>query len=289
MASGKELFSIAAFSVDALTHQIPGGAMETVSPVTQSKATDQPDLRGAFSMPILSPMVSVPPPYRYKNTRNVNILFKTDPELLENLTPPPLKPTPNSLMIFYIGLFQFADFDLPYHEAGLLIPVTHKGKSGNYPVVLYLDQPNPIVGGREIYGWPKKEAEKILFKEELGKITASVTRYGQLIIEASFEAQQEVHPIPERATEPMFTLKYIPSAQKDAPPDVLKLISSTNDPDVIAEMHIGKATLKFGASPFDDLLAKIPIQEFVYAEAIVHDFTMGYGELVVDYLVKGQE
>ena len=37
----------------------------------------------------------------------------------------------------------------------------------------------------------------------------------------------------------------------------------------------------------DDLLAKIPIQEIVYADAIVHDFTMGYGEVVVDYLAGG--
>jgi acetoacetate decarboxylase len=234
-------------------------------------------------------MLGGPPPYRYKDTRNVNILFKTDPELLKKLTPPPLEPAPNRLMIFYIGLFQFADYDLLYHEAGLLIPVIHAGQAGNYPVVLYLDQFNPIVGGREIYGWPKKEAEKILFEEAHGKITASVTRYGQQIIEASFEAQQKVDLIPERAKEPMFTLKYIPSAQKDAPPDVLKLISTMNDPDVITEMRLGKATLKFGASPFDDLLAKIPIQEIIYAEVIMHDFTMGYGEVVVDYLANGQE
>jgi acetoacetate decarboxylase len=240
-------------------------------------------------MPILSPMLGAPPPYRYKDTRATNILFKTDSELLEKLTPLPLLPNPNHLMIFYIGDFKFADFDMSYHEAGLLIPVIHEGRNGTYPVVLYLDQVNPIVGGREIYGWPKKEAEKILFNEEHGKISAGVTRYGQQIIETSFEAQQKVDLIPDRPIEPMFTLKYIPSALKDAPPDVLKLISSTNDPDVIKELHVGRATLKFGVSPFDGLLARIPILEIVYAEAITHDFTMGYGDLVVDYLANSPE
>jgi acetoacetate decarboxylase len=276
-------------SIEMMPVEIPGGTMKSALSAAHFKKTIHPDLGGAFSMPILSPMIGAPPPYRYKDTRNINILFKTDPELLEKMTPPPLKPSPNRLMIFYIGLFKFADYDMHYHEAGLLIPVIHEGQNGNYPIVLYLDQANPIVGGREIYGWPKKEAEKISFKEEHGKISASVTRYGQQIIEASFESQQKVDPIPKRPKEPMFTLKYIPSALKDAPPDVLKLISCTNDPDVITELQIGKATLKFGASLFDDLLARIPIQGIIYAEAIMHDFTMGYGELVVDYLSSKQE
>ena len=261
--------------------------MTTPSSKTQSPTAGQPDLGGAFSMPILSPMLGDPPPYRYQDTKALNILFKTDVEMLEKLTPPPLKLAPNPLMIFYIGLFQFADYNMPYHEAGLLIPVVHAGRAGLYPIVLYLDRTNPIVGGREIYGWPKKEAEQILFKEEQGKITASVTRYGQQIMRASFEAQHTVKLIPERSKDPIFTLKYIPSALKDAPPDVLKLIASTNDPDVITEMRLGKATVEFGASPYDAFLADIPIQEIVYAEAVVHDFTMGWGELVVDYLAQG--
>ena len=145
------------------------------------------------------------------------------------------------------------------------------------------------MGGREIYGWPKKEAEKISFEEEHGKFSASVIRYGQQIIEVGFESHQRVDPIPERPKEPMFTLKYIPSALEGAPPDVLKLISCTNDPDVITELQTGKAALKFNASLFDGLLERIPIQEIVYAEVITHDFTMGYGKLVVDYLSKSQE
>ena len=232
-------------------------------------------------------MLGAPPPYRYRDTRQINILFKTDGGLLEKLTPPPLNPAPERLMIFYIGHFQFADFEMPYHEAGLLIPVMHGERKGLYPIVLYLDKTNPIVGGREIYGWPKKEAESILFVEDQGKISASVTRYGQQIMDVHFEARQKAAPIVQRPVEPTFTLKYIPSAVKDGAPDVLKLISSANDPDVITEMHVGRADLKFGNSPCDEVLSRIPVGEIIYAEAITHDFTMGYGELVVDYLARG--
>jgi acetoacetate decarboxylase len=256
---------------------------------TLSQATIQPYLGSAFSMPVISPSTPAPP-YRYKDTKVTNIIFKTDASVLEKLIPPPLKPNPDQLMVFYIGYFQFADYDLPYHEAGLLVPVACEGKpSGVYAVVLYLDQPNPIVGGREVYGWPKLEAEQIAVSEESGRITASVTRYGKQIIKVGFEAQQKVDPIPERPKDTCYLLKLIPSIVKDAPPDVLKLVYTVLDPDVIKELRVGKATLEFGDSPFDAFLGKIPVQGILYSETIVHDFTLGYGEVVVDYLAGGQK
>jgi acetoacetate decarboxylase len=72
--------------------------------------------------------------------------------------------------------------------------------------------------------------------------------------------------------------------QRDAPPDVLKLNSTVIEPDVIKDLRVGSGTLEFGDSPFDSFLAKIPVQEVVYSEVIVHDFTLGYGQVVVDYL-----
>jgi acetoacetate decarboxylase len=263
--------------------------MTSANSETLSQTTIQSYLGGAFSMPIVSPSTPAPP-YRYKDTKVTNIVFVTDPPVIEKLIPPPLKPNPDQLMVFYIGYFQFADFDLPYHEAGLLVPVACEGKpAGVFAVVLYLDQPNPIIGGREVYGWPKLDAEQIAVSEESGKITASVTRYGKQIIKVGFEAQQKVDPIPERPKDTCYLLKLIPSIEKDAPPDVLKLVYTVLDPDVIKELRVGKATLEFGDSPADAFLSKIPVQEIVYGETIVHDFTLGYGEVVVDYLASGQK
>ena len=262
-----------------------------MTPVTSNTlplTTIQLDLGGAFSMPIISPEVDVPPPYRYRDTKVTNISFKTDSAILEKLVPPPLKPNPIQPLVLYIGHFQFADFDLPYHEAGLLVPVICDGKpAGLFAVVLYLDQPNPIIGGREVYGWPKKVAQQIVYNEKRGKITASVTRYGRQIITVSYEAQQKLASIPARSKDTIYLLKLIPTLRKDAPPDVLKLNSMVIDPDVIKELRVGKATLQFGDSPFDAFLAKIPVKEIVYSETIVHDFTLGHGEVVVDYLARG--
>jgi acetoacetate decarboxylase len=249
----------------------------------------KPDLAAAFTMPVISPLI-VPPPYRYRDTKVVNILFKTDPKILERLVPAPLKANPDQPLVLYIGHFILADYDLPYNEAGLLVPVLRDGKpAGLFAVVLYLDKANPIVGGREVCGWPKKDAEQILFHEKNGKITAEVTRYGKKIITVSFKVQQKVETIPERPKSPILLLKLIPSIRKDAPPDVLKLNSLVIDSDVIKELRVGKATLEFGDSPYDLFLAKIPVREITYSEAIVHDFTLGYGQVVIDYLAGGQK
>ena len=142
--------------------------MGAATSAVPAKKIALPNLGEAFSMPLVSPELD-PPPYRYKDTRHLNILFKTDPQLLAKLVPPPLQPNPNQLMIFYIGLFQFADYDLPYHEAGLLIPVICEGQSGNYAIsVLYLGIGEPTLlwaGGKYTHAsWPKKEERRsILF------------------------------------------------------------------------------------------------------------------------------
>jgi acetoacetate decarboxylase len=152
--------------------------------------------------------------------------------------------------------------------------------------LLHLDRANPIVGGREFYGWPKKEAEEVLFRDTGTSISAAVTRYGQRIISVGLEVEQKVVPVPERHANPIYFVKLIPSVRQHGPPDVLKLNSTVITPDVITELRVGKGHLEFGGSPYDPFLASIPIREVVYSEAVVHDFTLGYGEVVVDYLAE---
>lgn len=203
-------------------------------------------LAGAFTMPVVSPM-SVPPPYRYRGSRAVNVLFRTDPEVLERFVPAPLRVDPDQPSVLYIGHFELADFEMPYNEAGLLVPVLGEGlAAGSFAVVLYLDRTNPIVGGREVYGWPKKEAEEVLFRDTGTSISAAVTRYGKRIITVAFEVEREVGPVPERRASPIYFVKLIPSVQQDAPPDVLKLNSTVITPDVITDLRVGKGHLEFG-------------------------------------------
>jgi acetoacetate decarboxylase len=257
----------------------------TVSAAPVVSASVQSYLGDAFSMPIMSPELA-PPPYLFKDNKVVNLLFKTDPQVLEKLIPYPLKPDYSQPMLFYIGRLNIAHYNVTYNEAARAAPVIGEdGQPGYYPIVLYLDTPNPIIGGREIYGYPKKEAEEILFEEGAdGVITASVTRYGATIIKVTFTAGQQVDPVPPREIAPWYTLKLIPSAEKDAPPDVMKLIRMGFEPYSINEMTMGQATLEFADSFDDTLLTQIPVTEILYSEVVGTEFTMEYGEVVHNYL-----
>ena len=84
-------------------------------------------------------------------------------------------------------------------------------------------------------------------------------------------------------------LKVIPSVQVGALPDVLEFNSLLIDPDVITELRVGEGTLEFGDSPYDSFLAKIPGRQVVYSEVIVHAFTLGYGEVLIDYLADRRD
>jgi acetoacetate decarboxylase len=234
-------------------------------------------------MPAISP-ISERPPYRYRDCKAVNILFASDPQALQRLLPPPLTLDPDQPAVLYIGHYVLADYDLPYNEAGLLVPARLDGEPvGNFAVVLYLDRANPIVGGREVYGFPKKDADQILVDEREGRVLGEVTRYGHRIIRVALTVQQRVAPIPARPKTPICFLKVIPSVRADGPPDVLKLNSTVIDPDVITDLRVGEGTLEFCESPFDPFLATIPVRRVLYSEVIVHDFTLGYGEVLLDY------
>lgn len=171
---------------------------QAVTPRPSGVGPTTPALASAFSMPVISP-VTERPPYRYRDCKAVNILFTTDAAVLEGLLPPPLTPDLDQPSVLYIGHYVLADYDLPYNEAGLLVPARLDGRPvGAFAVVLYLDRANPIVGGREVYGWPKKDADQILVDEQEGRMLGEVTRYGHRIIRVTLAIQQTVDPIPER-------------------------------------------------------------------------------------------
>jgi len=239
-------------------------------------------IRGdAFSMPRSAPLYP-PPPYRYEGNRSITILFKTTPEVLRELVPAPLTPNPDALLFVYVAQFHIvAPMALSYLEAGIGAPVAFGNTPGNYGVVLYLDTAVAIIAGREIFGWPKKDAE-ITFNDDGDVVSGRVVRDGVALIDATVHPAIEVQPIPEEPPAPWFNLKHIPSAKEGAPPDVLQLTSLTLITDT-QQLQRGPATLKLGSTALDPLGA-IPIVEVLGGSYAMDGFTMSYGDVIHDYL-----
>ena len=268
----KVRFCLQAFLLLALS--LPGAAQET---------------KTEYCMPGFSPYYG-PPPFTFRDNRIISIVFRTTPEVLQELVPKPLLPNPFNLMFIYIGRLNTvspAGGSYDYLEAGIGIPVVFSQVPGNYAVCLYLDKAWAIVAGREVYGWPKKDAA-ITFSERDGEISGRVERFGTVLLSLSGRLEKRVDPIPSQPELPWFLLKIIPSVRKNAPPDVWQLVSTRNTDVKTKELWNCTATFKLGTGPLDNL-GNIKVAEIVGAQFSVGDFVMDYGEVLHDYLVKKSE
>ena len=240
-------------------------------------------MKSGYSMPGVAPLYDAPP-YIYQGNRSINVLFKTTPETLQALVPAPLVPNPDSVLFIYFAQFNVVvPKQYRYLEMGIGVPASFTDHAGQYAVYLYLDKTGAIVPGREIYGWPKKDAE-ISFIEEQDSLTAQVIRDGIVLSEATLHSLDRVDPIPQQPGAPWFNLKLIPSVKKNAPPDVMQLTSTLIESEM-QEMYTGSATLKLGSSGSDPL-GDIPILAVLEGRFTVDDVTLGYGDVIYDYLAE---
>lgn len=236
-----------------------------------------------FSMPSTAPLYP-PPPWKYVNSRAVVIVFETTREVLQELLPSPLVAHAANYAFVYVGEYTIeSPVKLTFREAGIGIPASYETIQGKFAAYMYADKVVPIAGGREIWGSPKKGAD-IRFEEKGKRITAEVRRGGKAIIRISMNKEKKLDPKMGWPDVPWFSLKLIPSVEKDAPPDVWQLTSITAR-DTFKELYAGKANLQFDSST-EDPLGKIKVMRMPLAQFAVYDSEIGYGKVVHDYLDK---
>lgn len=237
-----------------------------------------------YSMPSTAPLYAEGP-YEYRDCWWMFIMFRTTPEVLRELVPEPLKPNPKNIMTISLGAPHAAGFG-SYHEVLIAVPASFKDISGRYVPYMYLDSDIPIACGREIWGWPKKEARISVFEKD-GMVRSVVERGGIEIIKASVvlgdlvkEPQQLAPPEPR-----YFNLKIIPSVKQGVPPDVQQLTTTTLENYKVKRAYKGNATLEFGLSPADPL-HRIKVEEILAGYYLFMDCDLTYGDVLYDYLAE---
>jgi acetoacetate decarboxylase len=269
---------------------IPALVVLCITSLTPLSLSHAQEVTG-YSMPLAAPEYGAPP-RRFFDSKVVTITFKTTPETLKRLVPKPLVPNPDNLVSVYFGRFNTPDYTSgeflfkgdSYLEVGFVVPTTLSNKSGGYSLFLYLNKPGPAISGREIWGYPKKDAD-IVMLDEKGKITFTVERLGTTIMKATFLRGEKVEPLPSRPPRVRYNLKYIPSVRKNAPPDVMQITSNVQE-NTLKELYKGTGTLELGTTPVDPL-GTIPILEIVRAELGVIDGVVDNGDVLFDYLKQG--
>ncbi|MFE5939813.1 acetoacetate decarboxylase family protein [Streptomyces sp. NPDC056470] len=133
-------------------------------------------------------------------------VWETDPDVVAAVLPPPLKPTERPLVRANIS-----QVDLPGYPLGagsVAVAAAHGDQEGWYPLVMPMTLERALVGGREVFGEPKKLGEVAVERDGL-VVRACVGRHGIDFVEVRGAVSGPL-PLPEPAEKTDFYFKFLP-------------------------------------------------------------------------------
>lgn len=223
-------------------------------------------------------------PRPYRNVRWLSVYCEAPTERLRAVIPAPLQPLDpqRRTTLFEVFVAHYGETPYgPYTEAGVIVPCRFKDIAGQtFAPFLYLDQVGPIVGGRELMGFPKKDGA-VRFEQEGEVIRGQVTRgAARLEVEGRPAAALACEPLPAG---PRLIVREFPRA--DGPGYVLReVLRKDADPSAVLKlarpMH---CTLRVTGSPDDplDLLEPFEVKGGRYREV---DMALRYAQVLeADY------
>ena len=239
--------------------------------------------KGDFSTPWDAPMVP-PFPFRFRDVEVMTLYWRTDPEALAFLLPPPLRPTGD---VACVHIYRMNDTDWlgPYSEANVMFGAELPGKaSGAYSPYLVLSSDIGVAHGREVHGQPKKLGmPSIEMRGDL--IVGRVERNGIDVLTATLPYKQK--PVEAAALQPHFdfatNLNLKAVNHIDGRPAIRQLTSRRLAEVTVHEAWEGPCTVELRANaqlPVYRLPVVEPLRGFYWRA----DFTLVAGEIIHDYL-----
>ena len=249
-------------------------------------APTEADIRkGGFSTPWDTPLVPRFP-FRFRNAEILTVYWRTDPDAMAFLLPPPLQPV-GDVVCVHIYRMNDTDWLGPYAEANVMFGAQLGNHSGAYSPYLVLSSDAGVAHGREIHGQPKKlGAPGLEMRGDL--IVGTVQRNGIDVITATMAYKQ--NPASPEDLTPYFdfatnlNLKAIDHI--DGTPAIRQITSRKLTEVHIHEVWTGPATAELRDN------AQLPVCRLPVLEPLTGffwraDFTLAPGEIVYDYL-EGQ-
>ena len=240
---------------------------------------------------LTTPIIADPAPnvpHRFNNRGYLYIVYRTDRKALEKVVPEPLELLNDSLVRFEVMYMQDATGFGCYTEAGQAIPVSYNGLVGDYLHMMYLDNFEAIVGGREVSAYPKKIGYPSLYIDN-NTIVGTLAygrdkkfRIANATMTYKYEKLSDTEAI-KQLTAPTYMLKLYPNYDR-----TLRIaemtVSQIKEADVdIMEAWTGDARLQL----FDHVncpLNDLPVREIVSCSYIVANVTLTQPKPIYDYL-----
>jgi acetoacetate decarboxylase len=149
----------------------------------------------------------------------VHAVWETDPEALAAVLPPPLKPTAHPYVRATINQVDLSGFaghghsGTPLGAAAISVACAHGAAEGWYCLVMPMTTERALIGGREVFGEPKKLGE-VAVRRDGEQVSGLITRHGVTFVEIRGRVAQELEPpAPYRKLD--FYLKFLPAVNGD--------------------------------------------------------------------------
>jgi acetoacetate decarboxylase len=241
------------------------------------------DIRaGGFSTPWDAPMIP-PFPFRFRNAEILTLYWRTDPEAMAHLLPPPMEPIGD---VACVHIYRMNDTDWlgPYSEANVMFAARLGDRVGAYSPYLVLSSDIGVAHGREVHGQPKKLGKpRVEFRGDL--IVGTVERNGIEVLTGTMPYKQRA--VGAEALKPHFdfainlNLKAVDHI--DGRPAIRQLTSRRLAEVVVHEAWAGPGTVEL--RPNAQLpVYRLPVVEPLEAFFWRADFTLVAGEIIHDYL-----
>jgi acetoacetate decarboxylase len=239
---------------------------------------------GLSAMPAASPSYPLPP-FRFVDREYMIVIYESDPDAIRAAVPEPLVPDPSNQVFYeWIRMPDSSGFG-DYTESGIAIPCTFEGKPCNFVSQMYLDDDPPIAAGREIWGFPKKDAEP---KLELVRdtLTGTLDYAGQRVAMGTMTYKHENlsrHPAKTKAAlgKLQCLLKLIPDV--DGKPKIAQLVGLYLTEITVKGSWSGPARIHLiphANAPVADL----PVRKVLGGRHFVADLTLPGGHVLLDYM-----
>ncbi|TFG30631.1 MAG: acetoacetate decarboxylase [Promethearchaeota archaeon] len=228
----------------------------------------------------------------FKNAEMITVIWETKEEIVERLLPYPLKPASKPIAFAFIANYPSSNQGLPYYEGALILRCQFNGENGNYYLAMPVTDDRAMIGGREIFGFPKKIANVHLerndkdvyaYSERLGtkniEIRAKLT--GKFNDPETAKIIKELSILPGRKKNTInYNFKYFPAPNKegfDYKPWLVKQQTAVSP----KSMEMGEAKVSLNSTVHDPW-GEIEIVKILGAMYLKTDNTMLPGEIVAE-------
>jgi acetoacetate decarboxylase len=236
--------------------------------------------RFGSSMPVDAPYYQSPPFY-YRDARALSVAFETDADSAAAILPEGLElplPARATLIIVYYPSSTFG----AYNEAMLGLRCLWQGQEFFYIPHIAVDSVPPLVGGREIWGYPKKFAHVQLSQRDelwLGTVERPA---GVRLVTATIRPERPVKPVPSAAGGGSLSLRVMPSPEPNQPPTA-ELIAVQGGERQTHEIWSGPATVRFDSESTLDPWHALPVRRVLGGTFSRYDFSLPHGRVLHRY------